>query len=109
MKEENPWEKIGYDAWYRRLSVLNGNTNMGKPNEMTTITHMAETNAYLTKRINAPESKIEQDTQATNQDPTTCTIPMNETNKTWVTVAAKLAHLKQPTPLKPRPTQTSTN
>ena len=107
IKEENPWEKLGYAAWYRKLSALNRNAEMGTTN-MTTIAHMAETNAYLTKRINTLETKLTHDTQATAHDPNMVTTPMNGTNQTWATVAAKLANLKQPTP-KTRPTQIPAN
>src|SRR5258708_18605506 len=80
---------------------------MGTTN-MTTIAHMAETNMYLTKRINTLETKLTHDTQATAHDPNMVTTPMNGTNQTWATVAAKLANLKQPTP-KTRPTQIPAN
>src|SRR5260221_1256307 len=108
MKEENPWEKLEYAAWYRRISALNKNTDMGKPKEIT-ITYMAEMNAYLTKRINVLEMKLMQDMQAINCDPTTITTLMNESTKMWAAVAARLANLKQPTSIKTRPTQTPMN
>ncbi len=101
-------EELGYTAWYKRISALNGNTNTGKPNE-TTIAYMAETNTYLMKRINVLETKLAQDTQVTNHDPTTIATLMNKANKSWAAMVAKLANLKQLTPLKARTTQTPVN
>ncbi|SRR5258708_5311107 len=108
MKEENPWEKLEYTVWYRRVSALNENTDMGKPKEIT-IAYMAEMNMYLTKRINVLEMKLMQDMQVINHDPTTIATPMNESTKMWAAVAARPANPKQPTSIKARPTQTPMN
>ena len=108
MKEENAWEKLGYTAWYRSLSALNGNADMAKPHEAT-ITYMVETNTYLTKRINTLEAKLTQDPQAIDHDPITLTALMKGTNQTWATVVAKPANPKQHMQSKIRQTQTTAN
>ncbi len=108
MKEENAWEKLGYTAWYRRLSALNGNADMAKPHKAT-IAYMVETNTYLTKRINTLEAKLTQDPQAIDHDPITLTALMKGTNQTWATVVAKPANPKQHMQSKIRQTQTTTN
>ncbi len=91
IKEENPWEKLGYTTWYRKLSALYGNTEMGTSNEMT-ITHMAETNAYLTKRINTLEMKLMQDTQTTNHDPNMCVTLMTSVDARICSLGNPIKH-----------------
>ena len=88
-KQENNLDTLDFDDWVKRVSALKTKpTNASQADLM--IAYMAETNAYLTRRIRELENSPT--TASSNRDPATTATPMYGSNQSsWASIAAKPA------------------
>src|SRR5258705_1945458 len=101
-------KKMGFfKNWLKCLMELADDKDTNKPIEPT-IAYLAETNAYLTRKLNELEANPTHTTRQQPHDPTTQATPMATNSRpSWEAVAAAPVKSTQKTSAKPsKPTQT---